>query len=791
VRGVMVLTSGGEISSSTFGIGNAGGVSVQAGTLVIDGAGSSQFTGITSSSYAFTTGQAAAGGNAGSVSVNVDGAITLLGAGEIVTETYSLGNAGAITVHAGSLTINGSAAPDYITGIDSSSYGPTDDQGYPIGGSGGNAGSVTVNVDGLLSILGAGEIVTDTYCSGNAGDINVRAASLDIDGSVAPGFLTGIASDSDSPVFGSLGRAGAVSVSVSGAATIVGGGSITADTYTSGNAGDVTVQAGSLLIDGSLAQGYYTGISSNTGGASFTSLGTGNAGRVTIMVAGALVLRASGEIDTDTYSFGNAGNLTVHAGSLTIDGSEEPNEVTGISSESDGALDANGNPTGVGGNAGTVSVDVNGALLLTGSGEIDTDTFSSGNAGDVIVNAGTLSIDGSATPDYFTGISSDSNGSTDAQGYLTGEGGNAGLVSITVSGSLAITGGGFISSSTQSSGNGGDIIVNAGSLLIDGTSLGYKTGILGNSYADATGSAGDVNVFIAGGLTIVNGGRISASTFGYGNGGDLRVSAGSFDVDGSGTPDQFTGIIAESIATGISGKAGTITLTGGPLTLSGRAEVSSSSLGSGVAGGVSIASTGDITLDAGSSIDASAANSTAGSLSVTTPGSLSLNGSFISTSAGLDGGNITLNVGRLVYLLNSQITTEALGGAATSGGNITIDPEFVVLNNSLIDADDPLGTGGNISITSDYFFSANSLVTASGATHDGSVTISAPELDLAGNLLALPDELVDEQKKLREQCARSLNHEFSSLIVVGRGGVETPPDELQSDFGDGPSSYGR
>jgi hypothetical protein len=136
-------------------------------------------------------------------------------------------------------------------------------------------------------------------------------------------------------------------------------------------------------------------------------------------------------------------------------------------------------------------------------------------------------------------------------------------------------------------------------------------------------------------------------------------------------------------------------------------------------------------------------------------------------------------VGTLVYLLNSKVTSAAGG----NGGNILIDPEFVVLNDSLISANAALGDGGDITISSNYYFNSNSLITATGSTTDGTITITAPDFDLAGDLLVLPGELVQAEKELRERCARSLNHEFSSLIVVGRGGVETPPDELQPDFG--------
>jgi hypothetical protein len=43
--------------------------------------------------------------------------------------------------------------------------------------------------------------------------------------------------------------------------------------------------------------------------------------------------------------------------------------------------------------------------------------------------------------------------------------------------------------------------------------------------------------------------------------------------------------------------------------------------------------------------------------------------------------------------------------------------------------------------------------------------------------------LVDAGIQLRERCDRSVNHEFSTFIVVGRGGIENAPEELQPDFG--------
>ena len=258
-------------------------------------------------------------------------------------------------------------------------------------------------------------------------------------------------------------------------------------------------------------------------------------------------------------------------------------------------------------------------------------------------------------------------------------------------------------------------------------------------------------------LTIINGGTIAASTETLGNGGNVilnvpgnvRLSGGSGISSSSSSPGT---------ATTSAGPAGTVTLNAG-----------------------------NIELNTLSSITTSALAADAGSINLTASNQLSiLNGSSITTSAGANGGSINLQVKNLVYVLNGSITATAgtlkEAGIAGSGGNITIDPQFVVLDDGLISANAAVGQGGNITIITGDYLNNNSLITATGST-DGTITISAPDLDLSGSLLGLPAELVSEENRLRERCAEAMNHEFSSLIVVGRGGTEFAPEELQSDFG--------
>jgi large exoprotein involved in heme utilization and adhesion len=220
--------------------------------------------------------------------------------------------------------------------------------------------------------------------------------------------------------------------------------------------------------------------------------------------------------------------------------------------------------------------------------------------------------------------------------------------------------------------------------------------------------------------------------------------------------------------------------------LSGGAQItaasSSSSPLAGKAGSVVI-NAGNIELNDASRIATSALAVDAGAIDITSAnGFYLMNGSSVTTSAGIDGGDISMTVGSLIYLLDSEITSEAHGGSGTQGGNISMDPDFVVLDNSPVSANDLLGKGGNILVLSNYMFNPDNSMTATGVS-DGVVSTPPPDLDLGRTLVLEKPELVKAENQLRERCAEAINHEFSSLVVVGRGGIEGAPEELQPDFG--------
>ncbi len=214
----------------------------------------------------------AGNGAGGAIGISGADALVLAAGGQILSKTTGSGPGGEISINAaGNLTITGTAGSPAETGIIAETQGP------------GRAGSVAVSA-GTLALSRQGEISSLTQGAGNTGDITVTTT-------------------------------GDLTVGGAGEGTEIGSG-IGSQVYpnSSGNAGTVRVEAGSLTIrKGGL-------ISSNT-------VGQGNAGQVEVTTIGSLTILDGGRISTDTFpissdmfgsSTGNAGQVAVAAGSLTI-----------------------------------------------------------------------------------------------------------------------------------------------------------------------------------------------------------------------------------------------------------------------------------------------------------------------------------------------------------------------------------------------------------------------------------------------------------------------------------------
>lgn len=223
----------------------------------------------------------------------------------------------------------------------------------------GAGGDISVSSSGPVSLASGGQLLASTESRGGAGNIQVQAQSLSIDGSAAPNTQTGIFSDCEA---GASGNGGDIALNLSQPFSIVGGGTVAADTFSSGNAGGVTVQAASMTIDGSAALGHFTGISSSSDQGA-----TGNGGDVDVTATDGISIQNGGAIVADTFSSGKAGEISVQALSLTISGVSALGYFTGIASDSD---------TGASNDGGGITLNVTGGISIEGGGTIAADTFS-------------------------------------------------------------------------------------------------------------------------------------------------------------------------------------------------------------------------------------------------------------------------------------------------------------------------------------------------------------------------------------------------------------------------------
>lgn len=132
----------------------------------------------------------------------------------------------------------------------------------------------------------------------------------------------------------------------------------------------------------------------------------------------------------------------------------------------------------------------------------------------------------------------------------------------------------------------------------------------------------------------------------------------------------------------------------------------------------------------------------------------------------------------LVFLRDSAITG-SVKSSIGKGGNITIDPTFVILDNSKIIANAFDGPGGNIRIVTEHFIaSPDSIISASSQFGvDGQVEIDSPDTNMIGKIAALTAKFLDSSTLFKAQCEARYNAGLSSLAVQVNNNVEPAPRE--------------
>ena len=381
--------------------------------------------------------------------------------------------------------------------------------------------------------------------------------------------------------------------------------------------------------------------------------------------------------------------------------------------------------------AGTITINASNTVTVSGtspSGQfsrIESRSDTTAVVGNIVINTARLFVTQGAR------ISSDANF------------GQAGQILITATDSVNVTDGAKIFMDTSFTG-GGLIDISAHSIEINQAII--QTLTVGEGDAGAVHLHGN-NITLAGG-------QINSQTDeGLGRGGDVTLSAtGTISISGQFAGNAIglllpgpAGIFTTTAGQGAPG--GDITVTAGQsMTMTNGASLSASSTGLGDAG--------NITINAGNRFEARDS-------SVTTK----------SEHAG--GGNIEINARDRFRLVNSQVNASAF----LDGGNITIDPRLVLLQNSQILAQSIHGNGGNITITTPLFLSdQSSFVSASSQFGlNGTVTIQSPTSNLSGSLGTLTSKPSQVHNLLTQRCAALANGQASSFVVAGREQLPSDP----------------
>jgi large exoprotein involved in heme utilization and adhesion len=382
------------------------------------------------------------------------------------------------------------------------------------------------------------------------------------------------------------------------------------------------------------------------------SEGSGNAGELSIDT-GRLLVRDGAEVSVSNFGSGNGGSLLVTAtDSVELIGiTGDGRFPSGLFTQSSGS-----------GDAGELRIDTR-RLLVRDGAEVSAGTRGGGNGGSLLVTAtdsveliGTTA-DGRLPSGLFT--ESDKTAS-----------GDAGDLKIDTR-RLLVRDGAQVSASTSGEGNGGSLLVRAtDSVEVIGESADGRFRSSLQTLSEGSGDARELSIDTHR-LLVRDGAEVSASTFGSGKSGSLLLRASdSVEVIGMSADGRFpSGLSALSEG---STDAGELRIDTHRLLVRDGAVISSSSTGKGTAGNINI--TAHDTLQANNGKTTTYSDQSSGGRINITASKIRLFGDSdittnVNSGAG-GGGNIYLKAGSILAFDDSDILAFAKDG---KGGDITLN----------------------------------------------------------------------------------------------------------------------
>lgn len=532
-----------------------------------------------------------------------------------------------------------------------------------------------------------------------------------------------------------------------------------------------TIQVGTIITSNSFGNGGSIVIDSR-GGINLTDVVEARSFE-TVSNGGSVNLIANGDIKTSTIftdsDRGNGSTINLTSRNGAIDTSAgELRSYAGLPGVNGGAvsLTAQGDITvrdidsssGFFGGGGNINLTSLAGTVSIADGILYSSTFGTDKAGDIRIAAGSVflnaaELNSSVTPDG-QGRAGDVvinardtvvfNGSFAFSRLEEGGVGQGGDIRITT-GSLLLTGipsdiadanVGQLVTFSAGQGNGGNVIINArDSVTLDGRGSDIWT-LLGGA-SDLDRKAGDI-IINANSLSLLNDARIvtnnesDSSDLGRGNAGNITVNTQSVSMSNNGS------INAASFS---PGDAGNITINTESFSISNsgiRNRFTNNAEGEG--GQITI-NTGSFSARDGSELNAQnteLARGTGSKIVIQARDSVSLDGSrivsFVDTLAGGRGGDIEINVtnGSLSLTNGVQLTASTRGQGNAGSVKINVSDRVAIDNSSVSSAVEAgaVGNGDNVTIDARSLSLSNGTqlsASTAGQGNAGSVTISTSD----------------------------------------------------------------
>lgn len=594
-------------------------------------------------------------------------------------------------------------------------------------------GSIAINARNLdilgRSAVNAGIAENVGTADTVAGDINVNANAITLENS---SLIQNIVST------GATGNAGKINV-VTDSLNLLTGSQLFSSSLAKGNGGNVNVRAKNTVSFDSAGKNTSTsGIISSIG-----PEGEGRAGDINI-TSGSFSIINGAQLNSITFGQGDAGNITINASDAA--------SFDGANAGASGILSAV-TPSGVG-NAGDINITAP-SVSVTNGAQLNALTRGRGDAGNVNINArDKVSIDGenpiSITDPYagassiFTAVGVDDNGKQAI--------GNGGDINITT-GSLLMTNGAQLNALTRGRGDAGNVNINArDTVSIDGQRILSSTGaasaiftaVAGNEYSGfpdlkpAIGEGGDIRI-TAESLSITNGAELNSITKGTGNAGNINIETrDTIFLDGENSNQGASGIFSSVDANLYTaqppaiGNGGDVQITTESLSIERGAGIFTNTGAQGDAGNVNIDVRETISFDGINSAGGASGifSSVDGNLGTTKP------------SARGNGGDIKITANSLLATNGSGLfaTTAGRGDAGNVNINARKTASFDGVNSnggsSGVFSDVKLGAvgnGRNIQITAKELFVTNDAIlstTNAGDGAAGNIQVNANSINL-------------------------------------------------------------